>query len=63
MISIDDEALLLSSKRLEKITELVEKKILKPINDKVYNIDQIIEAHKYVEIGHKTGNVAITVAT
>jgi NADPH:quinone reductase-like Zn-dependent oxidoreductase len=60
-ISIDDEALLLNSDRLNKISKLVESGKIKPINDRVYKFDQIIEAHKYVELGHKRGNVAITV--
>lgn len=60
-ISIDDEALQLSSERLNKITQLVESGKIKPVTDRVYNFDQIVEAHKYVELGHKRGNVAITV--
>jgi len=60
-ISIDDEALLLSSERLNKITKLVETGLIKPVTDIIYNFDQIVEAHKYVERGHKRGNVAITV--
>ena len=60
-ISIDDEALQLNSERLNKITKLVETGKIKPVTDRIYNFDQIVEAHKYVEIGHKRGNVAITV--
>ena len=60
-ISIDDEALLLSSDRLNRITKLVESQKIKPVTDRIYNFDQIAEAHKYVEHGHKRGNVAITV--
>jgi len=60
-VSIDDGALLLQSDRLNRITELVELGIIKPVNDRVYQFEQIIEAHKYVEMGHKKGNVAITV--
>jgi NADPH:quinone reductase-like Zn-dependent oxidoreductase len=40
---------------------IVELGIIKPVNDRVYPFEQIIEAHKYVEMGHKKGNVAITV--
>ncbi|MDP2791479.1 MAG: NAD(P)-dependent alcohol dehydrogenase [Rectinemataceae bacterium] len=60
-VSIDDGALLLQSDRLNKITELIESGIIKPVNDRIYHFEQIIEAHKYVETGHKKGNVAITV--
>lgn len=60
-ISIDDEALQLSSERLNKITNLIESGKIRPITDRVYNFDQIVEAHKYVELGHKRGNVAINV--
>lgn len=60
-VSIDDEALLLQSDRLNKIRDLVESGKIKPINDRIFNFDQIIEAHKYVEHGHKRGNVAIKV--
>lgn len=60
-ISIDDEALLLSSERLLRIKELVEKGLVVPVNDRVYSFGEMIEAHRYVEQGHKKGNVAVTV--
>jgi NADPH:quinone reductase-like Zn-dependent oxidoreductase len=60
-VSIDDRALLLESDRLNKITKLVETGKIKPVNDRVYPFEQIIDAHRYVETGHKRGNVAITV--
>lgn len=60
-ISIDDAALLLDSQRLARIRDLIEQGKITAINDRCYPLDQIVAAHQYVELGHKTGNVAITV--
>ena len=62
-VSIDDEALICSSDRLNKIKQLVEAKKIVPITDRCYPFEQIIAAHRYVEQGHKKGNVAITINT
>jgi NADPH:quinone reductase-like Zn-dependent oxidoreductase len=60
-VSIDDEPLECDSNRLNRISKMIESKNLKPINDRIYELKDIVEAHKYVEVGHKLGNVAIKI--
>jgi NADPH:quinone reductase-like Zn-dependent oxidoreductase len=60
-VSIDDGNLLLDSNRLAFVKELVEAGHIKPVVDKCYNFEEIVEAHRYVGQGHKKGGVAIRV--
>ncbi len=42
------------------LKRIIEKEQLKPVIDRVYLFDQIAKAHRYVDKGHKIGNVVIT---
>ena len=41
--------------------DLVEKGEFRPVIDRQYTMDQIVEAYKYVESEQKTGNVVLVI--
>jgi NADPH:quinone reductase-like Zn-dependent oxidoreductase len=61
-VSVDDGTPKLRREDLLLLGELATKGEIRPVIDRGYSLDDIVDAHRYVDIGHKRGNVVITVS-
>jgi NADPH:quinone reductase-like Zn-dependent oxidoreductase len=60
-VSVDDGTPGFSAADLADLAELVESGAIRAVIDRVYPLERIVEAHRYVETDHKRGNVVVTV--
>jgi NADPH:quinone reductase-like Zn-dependent oxidoreductase len=61
-LSVDDGTPKLLAEDLMLLGELAGKGEIRPVIDRCYPLEELAEAHRYVDEGHKRGNVVITVA-
>jgi NADPH:quinone reductase-like Zn-dependent oxidoreductase len=61
-MSVDDSFPRTNTSDLLALKQLAESGELRPVIDRVYPLDEIVEAHRYVDLGHKKGNVVVTVS-
>ncbi len=61
-MSVDDAFPRTKKSDLLVLKELTESGAFRPVIDRRYTLDEIVEAHRYVDLGHKKGNVIVTIS-
>jgi NADPH:quinone reductase-like Zn-dependent oxidoreductase len=61
-MSVDDAFPRTKPSDLLVLKELAESGAFRPVIDRRYTLDEIVEAHRYVDRGHKKGNVIVTIS-
>jgi NADPH:quinone reductase-like Zn-dependent oxidoreductase len=61
-MSVDDAFPRTKKSDLLALKDLAESGAFRPVIDRRYTLDEIVEAHRYVDLGHKKGNVIVTVS-
>ena len=61
-ISVDDAFPRTKKSDLLVLKELAESGAFRPVIDRRYTLDEIVDAHRYVDLGHKKGNVIVTIS-
>ncbi len=61
-MSVDDAFPRTKKSDLLVLKELAESGAFRPVIDRRYTLDEIVEAHRYVDLGHKKGNVIVTIS-
>ncbi|EKS8364896.1 NAD(P)-dependent alcohol dehydrogenase [Bacillus thuringiensis] len=59
-VSLNGMMAKVSKEDMNLLKQLAETEKLKPVIDRTYRLEEVVEAHTYVEMGHKKGNVSIT---
>jgi NADPH:quinone reductase-like Zn-dependent oxidoreductase len=61
-MSVDDAFPRTTKSDLLALKELAESGAFRPVIDRRFTLDEIVEAHRYVDLGHKKGNVIVTIS-
>src|SRR5258708_15192445 len=61
-MSVDDAFPRTPRSDLLALKELAESGAFRPVIDRRFTLNEIVEAHRYVDLGHKKGNVIVTIS-